>query len=188
MPFPAISQIRTDRLIIRPVSGADLDDLMQVNGDDEVTRFLPYGTWRCLDDASAWLARMQALAASGSAQQLVIERIDAMKVIGSVLLFKFDESSSRLELGYALGRAHWRQGFAKEALHAVCRHAFRELSIRRLEAEVNPDNAASNALLQRLGFVREGLLRKRWMAKGAAYDTNIYGCLAEEWLSAQNAA
>ena len=188
MPLSAITHIRTNRTTIRPVISTDLNDLMQVNGDDEVTRFLPYGTWRCLDDGSAWLARMQALAASGSGQQLVIERADAMKVIGTVLLFKFDESSSRLEIGYALGRAHWRQGFAKEALHAVCQHAFRELSIRRLEAEVNPDNAASNALLQRLGFVREGLLRKRWVAKGVAYDTNIYGCLAEEWLSAQNAA
>ena len=183
-----MTQIRTDRITIRPISSADLNDLLEINGDDAVTRFLPYGTWRCLDDGSAWLARMQALAASGSGQQLVIERADDMKVIGTVLLFKFDESSSRLELGYALGRAHWGQGFAKEALHAVCHHAFRELSIRRLEAEVHPDNTASNALLQRLGFVHEGLLRKRWVAKGAAYDTNIYGCLAEEWLSARNAA
>lgn len=187
MPLSAISPIRTDRLTIRPVSDADLRDLLEVNGDDAVTKYLPYDTWRCLDDGYAWLARMQALAVSGSGRQLVIERAGDMKVMGTVLLFKYDASSARLELGYALGRAHWRQGYAKEALHAVCHHAFCKLAIRRLEAEVNPDNAASNALLQRLGFVREGRLRERWLAKGAAYDTNIYGCLAEEWLSAQNA-
>ena len=46
---------------------------------------------------------------------------------------------------------------------------------------MNPDNGPSNALLLGLGFIREGLLRQRWVAKGAAYDTHIYGCLADDW-------
>jgi len=161
---------------------------MEVNGDAEVTKFLPYATWRTRDDATAWLARMQALGMSGTGQQLVIERASDRKVIGTVLLFKFDESSSRLELGYVVGRCHWQQGFAREAIHAVCSHAFHHLSIRRIEAEVNPENAGSNRLLQALGFVREGLLRKRWVGKGEAYDTYIYGCLAEEWRGEPDAA
>jgi RimJ/RimL family protein N-acetyltransferase len=188
MPFSPITRIKAQRLTIRPVTVDDLSDLLEINGDDQVTKFLPYATWRSLEDGAAWLARMQALCASGTNQQLVIERDSDHKVIGTILLFKFDESSARLELGYVLGRRHWRQGYAREALHAVCDHAFRLLLIRRIEAEVNPDNAASHALLQTLGFVKEGLLRKRCVAKGAAYDMNIYGCLAEEWPSARNAA
>jgi RimJ/RimL family protein N-acetyltransferase len=170
---------------VRPVSGADLDDLHEINGDDAVTRFLPYQTWRNAEDGSAWLARMEALAASGSAQQLVIERNEDRKVVGTILLFKFDEGSARLELGYVVGRASWRQGYAFEALQATCGHAFHALGVRRIEAEVDPRNDASNALLLRLGFVREGLLRQRWVSKGAAVDTNIYGCLAHEWPDGQ---
>lgn len=188
MPLALVSQIKSERVIVRPVGSADLNDLLEVNGDDEVTEFLPYATWKSIDDGSAWLTRMQSLSGSGAGQQLVIERVGDHKVIGTVLLFKYDESSSRLELGYVLGRAHWRQGFAKEALHAVCNHLFNEVSIRRVEAEVSPGNAASNALLRSLGFVQEGQLRKRWVAKGIAYDTNFYGCLAEEWQRAQSAA
>ena len=185
MPLQAITSIPSPRLTVRPVSGADLDDLYEINGDDAVTRFLPYQTWRSAEAGSAWLARMEALAASGSAQQLVIERNQDRKVVGTILLFAFDEGSARLELGYVVGRASWRRGYALEALRATCGHAFRALGVRRIEAEVDPRNDASNALLLRLGFVREGLLRQRWVSRGAAVDTNIYGCLADEWRDAQ---
>lgn len=184
MPFPAITRIEAARVALRPVGPPDLADLLEVNGDDRVTRFLPYASWRSPDDGHAWLARMEALTATGAARQLVIERIADGKVIGAVLLFKFDEPSARLEVGYVLGHDHWRRGYAHEALQAVCAHAFGPLAIRRIEAEVNPDNQASNALLQRLGFVLEGTLRKRWVGKGVAYDTHVYGCLADEWRAA----
>ena len=176
-----IATITAGRVTLRPVRHADLDDLLEINGDDAVTRFLPYAPWRTPEDADAWLVRMQALAATGTGTQLVITRNADQKVIGTLLLFRFDAVSARVELGYVLGRAHWRQGLAREAVQALCEHAFLQLGMRRIEAEVNPDNGPSNALLLGLGFVREGLLRQRWVAKGAAYDTHIYGCLADDW-------
>jgi hypothetical protein len=50
-----------------------------------------------------------------------------------------------------------------------------------IEAEVNPENTSSNKLLSALRFTLEGRARKRWVAKGVAYDTNLYGLLAPEW-------
>jgi ribosomal-protein-alanine N-acetyltransferase len=55
------------------------------------------------------------------------------------------------------------------------------MSVRRIEAQVNPDNVASNRLLRSVGFELEGTHRKRWVAKGVAYDTHFYGLLAEDW-------
>jgi [ribosomal protein S5]-alanine N-acetyltransferase len=181
-PLPSFPEIRTARLVVRAVAEPDLEDLLEVNGDDAVTRFLPYATWLSHEDAAAWLTRMEALCATGTARQLVIERQSDRKVIGTVLVFEFDEPSARVEVGYVLGRAHWRRGYATEALRAVCRHAFEEMGIRRMEAEARPDNVASNELLLSLGFTHEGRLRQRWTAKGETYDTNIYGCLVEDWL------
>lgn len=181
MPLPLIIEVATPRLTLRPADERDLDDLMAVNGDPEVTRFLPYATWQSLEDGRAWLRRADALTASGTGRQLVlVERGDA-RVIGTLLVFRFDEGSARVELGYVLGRSHWGRGLMSEAVEATCTHAFSTLGMRRIEAEVNPDNAASNALLQKVGFTREGTLRQRWVAKGQAYDTHIYGCLAQDW-------
>lgn len=179
--MPTIDRIVTARLVIRPVTADDLVDLLEINGDDQVTRFLPFATWQGPEDGIAWLKRMDALSDAGTGQQLVIVRSTDNKVIGTTLLFRYDAGSARIELGYVIGSAHWRQGYAAEALTAVCEHAFGNMSIRRIEAEVDPRNAASNAVMQSLGFTREGLLRKRWITKGNPTDTYIYGCLAEEW-------
>lgn len=175
------ARITTARLALRPVERADIPALLEVNGDPEVTRFLPYPTWKTPDDGAAWFERMAALASSGTARQLVVVHAADGKVVGTVLLFRFDEGSSRLELGYVLGRRHWRQGLMREALAGVCAHAFSAMGIRRIEAEVNPANVASTALLERLGFTLEGRLRQRWVSGGVAYDTHLYGCLAEDW-------
>jgi [ribosomal protein S5]-alanine N-acetyltransferase len=181
MPLPAIELVVSPRTTLREVQASDLTDLMEVNGDPEVTQFLPYATWQSLEDASAWLERMRTLVATGTARQLVIVCNANQKVIGTALLFKFEEASNRLELGYVLGRAYWKQGYAAEALRALLAHVFAVMQVRRVEAEVNPNNIASNALLRSLGFSHEGYLRERWVAKGATYGVNIYGLLASEW-------
>jgi len=180
-PMRPFAPLNAARVSVRAVAQADLADLLEVNGDADTTRFLPYAPWASLDDGIAWLGRMQTLAATGTAQQLVIERHADHKVLGTVLLFRFDAGSARLELGYVLGRSHWRQGYAGEALTAVLRQAFDDMAIRRVEAEVHVDNTASGALLRALGFTHEGVLRQRWVAKGQAYDVNAFGCLASEW-------
>lgn len=180
MPLAIPSVIETPRLKLRLVRESDLTDLMTVNGDDLVTRHLPYATWQSMADAQAWLERMQRLQSSGTAQQCVIIRKEDHRVIGSCLLFRYEEGSARAELGYVLGRAQWGKGLMREALTGLISHAFNDLALRRLEAEVNPENRASVKLLGRLGFIREGLLRKRWVAKGEAYDVEIFGLLSGE--------
>jgi ribosomal-protein-alanine N-acetyltransferase len=181
MSLPAFGPVSTPRLVIREVRHSDLDDLFEVNGDHEVTRFLPYASWQSPEDGVAWFTRMTGLAERGNARQLVVVRKDDDKVIGTLLLFNFDPGSARLELGYVLGRAHWGRGLMREVLEATCALGFGPLGIRRLEAEVNSSNVASIRLLRSLGFVHEGTLRKRWVAKGAAYDTDMYGLLSGEW-------
>ena len=181
MSLPAFGPIATPRLVIREVRYADLDDLFEVNGDHEVTRVRPYATWQSREDGVAWFTRMTGLVERGKARQLVVVRKDDDKVIGTLLLFGFDPGSARLELGYVLGQTHWGGGLMREALLSMCAYAFGSLGIRRLEAEVNSSNVASIRLLRSLGFVHEGTLRKRWVAKGAAYDTDMYGLLFEDW-------
>jgi [ribosomal protein S5]-alanine N-acetyltransferase len=173
--------IESPRLLLRIVEEGDLPALLKINGDDEVTRFLPYPTWQSLVDGQAWLARYRVLIMTSTAWQFVVIEKASASVIGTCLLFRHEPASARMELGYVLGRAHWGQGLMCEALTALISQTFTAYGLRRLEAEVNPDNRASDALLRRLGFTPEGLLRKRWAAKGAVYDVRLYGLLSDEW-------
>ncbi|MEK8045092.1 GNAT family N-acetyltransferase [Ideonella margarita] len=180
MPFMLDAPIVTPRLLVRSLHADDLPDLLVVNGDDAVTHHLPYPSWAGMDDATAWAERVRQREQAGDTLQLVLQRRDTGQVIGACLLFKLDEPSGRAELGYVLGQAHWHGGWMFEACEALVAHAFGPLGLRRLEAEVNPANAASMALIRRLGFTQEGLLRQRWTAKGRTYDIAFFGLLASD--------
>jgi ribosomal-protein-alanine N-acetyltransferase len=180
MPLVAPAQIESPRLLVRAIAEADLPSLLVVNSDPEVTALLPYATWGSLADGQAWYARVRGLEATGLALQFVIVGKSTGAVIGTCLLFRFEETSARAELGYVLGRAHWGQGLMREALVAFLSAAFDSMRLRRIEAEVNTRNQASAALLMRLGFTKEGLLRQRWVTKGHAVDVEMYGLLRGE--------
>lgn len=104
------------------------------------------------------------------------------RLIGSVTLFNLDFNHRRAEVGYALGRDYWGQGYMNEALMALLKHAFEVLDLHRVEADVDPRNAASIKTLERLGFKREGYLRERWQINGEIQDAFFYGLLRQEWV------
>ena len=148
---------------------------------DEVTRFLPYDTWRVSADGVAWYERMLGLQAAGSALQLVITEREANIAIGSFLVFNIDRTHRRAEIGYVLGRAWWGRGFLREALGAMQTWAFETQQAHRLEATIDPRNTRSANVLTACGFVPEGLQRSRWCNKGQWQDSALFGCLREEW-------
>lgn len=67
--------------------------------------------------------------------------------------------SRRVAIGYLIDPAHQRRGIATEAVGAMIEFCFGELRLHRLQAFIDPGNLASRALVERLGFVHEGLLR-----------------------------
>ncbi|MDB5706832.1 MAG: family acetyltransferase [Sphingomonas bacterium] len=84
------------------------------------------------------------------------------------------------EIGYVLERAAWGGGIASEAVSALIGHLFAS-GQRRVFADTDPDNVASNGLLKRLGFTLEGRLRGEWETHIGVRDSLIWGLLAEEW-------
>lgn len=110
-----------------------------------------------------------------------IERAPDNRVIGKAVLHSIHKGSRRAEVGYLLDPDYWGQGMMKEALTALIGHAFGALELRRLEADIDPDNSASRALLERLGFRKEGELKERWEIGGRISDSRLYGLLAKDW-------
>lgn len=117
----------------------------------------------------------------GDLFQFAIERKSDGKMIGTCTLNHLHAQNRRAEVGYALGRAYWGEGYMHEAMHALVDYAFRSMKMHRLEADIDPRNDASARSLERLGFVREGLLRERWIVGGEVSDSALFGLLASEW-------
>ena len=141
------------RVAVRPILETDLGPLMAVNGDDEVTRYLPYRTWRSESDAHEWYDRMMSMQSRGHAVQLVLVDKATRQAIGTCLLFRFDEKRETAELGYTLARGYWGRGYMHEALSTLLDGG---LGLKVLDAVVDLRNEPSWRLLQRLGFTRAG--------------------------------
>ena len=117
----------------------------------------------------------------GDLFQLAIERNSDQQMIGTCTLWNIHLQNRRAEVGYALGRPYWGNGYMFEAMQALVEHAFRVMQLHRLEADIDPRNEGSAKSLVRLGFRHEGLLRERWIVGDEISDSAVYGLLASQW-------
>ena len=109
-------------------------------------------------------------------------------MIGSCGFHLYDKRDSRAEIGYELHADYWRQGIMFEATEAVLAFCFERLGVRRVEADVVEGNAASAALLKKLGFTLEGVWRERVFKRGAYHSLWQFGLLADEYRARQQAS
>jgi len=173
--------LRTGRLVLRPFEHEDAADLLRVFAEPDVVRYWSSGAWTDIAQAEAMIAEARQAYRDGGLARYAIALADTNRLIGICNLRGFFEQNRRCELGYALGRAYWGQGFAAEALEALLDHAFHVLDINRIEADIDPRNEASARLLEKLGFRREGYMPERWIVHGEKADTAFYGLLRRYW-------
>ena len=88
--------------------------------------------------------------------------------------------NKRVAIGYIIDPARHRQGLATEAVSAMLRFCFEDLSLHRVQAFIHPENAASRALVEKLGFRREGLLRDNLRVGDDWRDDELYSLLSGE--------
>lgn len=173
--------ITTPRVVLRWISEDDIDGLYEVFSDPQVMRY--WSTVPLPNREAA--AELQREIAEGNENNTMLKWGLALResnsVIGTTTLFNLNLDNGRAEIGYAMARAHWGKGYMNEALRALVSHAFDVMNLRRLEADVDPRNAASIRTLERLGFQREGFLRERWHVNGEIQDAIFYGLLRREW-------
>ena len=171
-------KIETKRLLLRPFTAADGEDLYSYLSDPEVVRFEPYDVFTKAD------AEKEAARRAGDPNFFAVVLKKTGHVIGN--LYFAPSEYEKYEFGYVLSRAYWKNGYATEAADALLRDAFAQKKLHRVEAYCHPDNVNSWHLLERLGFKREAHLRRDiWFRKDEAgapiwQDTYIYGLLEED--------
>jgi len=151
------TNLATARLILRHFTDADLLPFMAYRNDPEVAR---YQSWEGISEpeARAFIEEQKMVQPGVPGQwfQIAIELKESRTLVGDCAL-KLDEHDNRqAEIGYTLSRAYQGKGIASEAVSCVLDYAFRTLELHRVIAITDCENAASVALLERLGLRREG--------------------------------
>ncbi len=112
----------------------------------------------------------------------IICRIEDDAITGSINLSQiFRGNFNNAYLGYYLGEKFAGQSLMSEAIKLILRFAFKELKLHRIEANVQPQNAASIAVLQKNGFVKEGFSQKYLKVGGRWCDHERWAIIKEDW-------
>ena len=113
---------------------------------------------------------------------LFLCRKEDRAIVGSINLSQiFRGAFQSAYLGYYIGAAYANQRLMTEGIQLTLHYAFNVLKLHRLEANIQPENKASIALVKRCGFVREGYSRRYLKISGRWRDHERWAILAEDW-------
>ena len=172
-----LPRLAASRVNLRWLNEQDVPALFAIFSDPAVVRYWSHAPFADIAAAEALLADIHRLTGEGTLYEWGIALSATDAVIGTCTLASIDRRHRRAEIGFALAAGAWGHGYAAEAVARLIEHAFETLDLHRLEADVDPRNAASLRLLERLGFVREGYLRERYHVNGEVQDSVLLGLL-----------
>ena len=175
--FPVIE---TERLTLKPLVIDDSDSLLGIFSDPEVMRYWNTAPWTTIQDAIDFINESNDSMQRQESLILGVYPKSTGELAGKCILFSYDKESKRAEIGFGLGRYSWSKGYVNEAGEALIQYGFNSLRLRRIEAEIDPNNQSSAKALEKLGFSREGLLRQRWEVNGIVSDSAMYGRLISD--------
>ena len=156
--------IETERLLLRPFTPADLDALASLNADPDVMRYIADGKPQSRAQTEIRLNEvLDHWQQHGFGLFTAIEKTSG-DFVGFCGL-KYLNTSSEIEVGYRLAKRFWRRGLATEAARASLRYGFETLGLDRIVAVVQPENAASCRVIEKIGL--------RYEKDARFYDTDV---------------
>ncbi|CAN4092934.1 unnamed protein product [Withania somnifera] len=167
---------QSDIISLRLLDLKDVDDFMEWFGDDNVSKFCSWDTFKSKEDAMSYVADVaiphpwfRAICFNG-------------KPVGSISVSPFyGTDKCRGELGYVLASKYWGKGIATKAVKMAASAIFAEWPhLERLEAVVAVDNPGSQRVLEKVGFKKEGVLRKYYLLKGKTKDIVMFSLLSTD--------
>jgi RimJ/RimL family protein N-acetyltransferase len=173
---------------LRGIEPEDWETFHTWNADSEAARtgyWIPFPGSK--ERERQWAAKLATQDGTDDKFYFVVETL-AGEIVGSISANACDRRNSTFSYGIYIARQFWRKGYATEAIRLLLGYFFRELRYQKVTAHVYSFNAASLALHERLGFVREGCLRRMRYTGGQYFDEVLFGMTAEEFAARHPAA
>ncbi|WP_059173077.1 GNAT family N-acetyltransferase [Bacillus sp. FJAT-27445] len=178
--FPVLE---TERLILREIVKEDAAGIFACFSNEHVIRFYGQERLKTIDQAESFVDFFNKNYHEKRGIRWGIERKETVGIIGTIGFNAWSPKHKRAEIGYELHPGHWRKGYVSEALEKVISHGFKKMDLNRIGAVVFLENEASNNLLIKAGFQREGILRDYMVQGEAAHDTYMYSLIKGEYNS-----
>lgn len=168
---------------LEPLSLAHADDLFTVGQEDAVWAYMPVPTPQCADDVRVWIQEALDLHARGAVLPFAIIDIATQRAIGSTRYLDISAHDRHVEVGWTwLGKNFWRTPVNTECKYLLLQYAFETMQCIRVALKTDLRNERSQRAIERIGGVREGVLRRVVvMHDGYERSTVYYSILDNEW-------
>lgn len=179
--FPVLE---TDRTILRKLQFKDAEDMFRYGSDDEVSRYTTWPTHQSIEDTRRFIEAVMNAYEEHKIAPWGIEDKQSRRLIGTAGFVNWNMAHARAEIGYALSREFWNQGYMTEIVKRIVTFGFTEMRLVRMEARCHLDNTGSFRVMEKSGMQFEGILRKHLFAKGQYQDIKMYSIINEALLEA----
>ncbi|MFL6124935.1 GNAT family N-acetyltransferase [Actinophytocola sp.] len=175
--------IKTDRLLLRPFTEADLDAVHAYQQLPEVARYLMWPPRDREQTKASLRYRIEhpTLEKEGDVLVLAVEHQETGALLGDVNLAWLSQWDRTGEFGFVFDPRHHGKGYARESATEVLRLGFEQLNLHRIIGRADARNDASTGLMTRLGLRKEAHFVKNEFVKGEWTDEVVFAMLAEEW-------
>ena len=175
--------IRTNRLVLRNFSLADVNAFVAYRNDPEVGKYQGWEIPYPREKGEMFIREVMDLGTpvQGEWIQVAIALKDTNDLIGDIGCKLKGEDARQAVIGYRIASAHWRKGYSFEAVQAWLDHLFDDLDLHRVVADCDTENTASYRLLEKLGFRREAHFIESYLENGIYTNEYHYGMLQREW-------
>ncbi len=167
----------TDRLVLRELTVNDAQTILNCFSNPDVLRHYGQNPLTSLDQVRQIINNFSKNYNEKRGIKWGIELKGQEGIIGTIGFQEWSTEHKRAEISYALFPESWGKGYALEAVNKVISFGFQEMELVRIGAIVFTENDASNKLLIKAGFEKEGLLKKYMRQNNVPYDTYIYSLI-----------
>ena len=183
MPDEGFIEMAGPRVALRRFEPGDVDRFVAYRSCEQVARFQGWDAPYPREEGERFIQEIanQHPDTAGEWFQFAVALRPAGQLIGDCAAMPQADDPRQCEIGFTIAPDYQRHGYATEAVRLLLGYLFTVRGKHRITAYCDPRNAASAALLERLGMRREGHLRENTWAKGEWTDDLVYGLLHDEW-------
>ena len=173
-PFPILE---TERLILRRVLPSDVKEMFELRSNPETMKYIPRPLVTNYDEALAHIKMMEDKIETNEGINWAITIKGDDKMLGVIGHYRIKPEHYRAEVGYMILPEYHGKGITTEAVQCVVTYGFNTMQLHSIEGVIDPENEASQRVLQKCGFVKEAHFKENEFYDGKFIDAVVYSKL-----------
>lgn len=173
-PFPILE---TERLTLRRVLPSDVKEMFELRSNPETMKYIPRPLLTNHEEALAHIQMMEDKIETNEGINWAITLKGDDKMLGVIGHYRIKPEHYRAEVGYMILPEYHGKGITTEAVQCVVDYGFNTMQLHSIEGVIDPENEASERVLQKCGFVKEAHFKENEFYDGKFIDAVVYSKL-----------